>query len=89
MKYNRREGFFSKMVKRRRDSLGNSEKSRGLLGKKPFLPPPFTGNRGGGHRAPAALGFSGGHREGEKGVRAMENPLPAPIVAGDIVAAAS
>jgi len=37
---------------------------------------------GAGGLGPAALGFSGGHREGQKGVRAMGNPLPAPIWAG-------
>ena len=35
----------------------------------------------GGARA-AALGFGSGQEEGEKRVRAMGNPLPAPIWAG-------
>ena len=84
MKYNRREGFFSKMVKRRRNSLGNSEKREGFWAKSPFflLPSRETEEEGAGGLGPAALGFSGGHREGGKGVRAMENPLPAPIWAG-------
>jgi hypothetical protein len=46
------------------------------LGKKPILPPPFTGNRGGGHQAPAALGFSGGHREGKRGRGPWETRSP-------------
>ena len=40
MKYNKRRGFFCKMVKRRRDSLLNRGKGRGLWAKCPvfFLP---------------------------------------------------
>jgi len=50
----------------------------------PLLPPPTTGNRGGGAQGagglgPAALGLGGGHGEGEKGVEATGNLLPASI----------
>ena len=55
MKYNKRRGFFCKMVKMRRDSLLNRGKGRGVMGKMPcLLPPHALGNRGGGRGSAAA-----------------------------------
>ena len=53
MKYNKRRGFFCKMVKRRRDSLLNRGKGRGLWAKCPVFFLPRAGKQG---RGPALVG---------------------------------
>ena len=85
--YNKEQGFFCIKTKGWRVLLTIRRRGRGLWAKCPvfFLPSRWEageGAPGAGGLGPAALGFSGGHREGEKRVRAMGNPLPTAIWAG-------
>ena len=71
LKYNTRGGFFCKMVKRGKNSLGNRGKGKGFLAK---LPSSSSSRRHGteeGESAsapvnPGGQGFDGGPEQGEK-----------------------
>ena len=72
LKYIKGKGFFCKMAKRGRDSLGIRGKGRGLRAKLPFIPFLSTRKQGRGARAsaaanPAVLGHGGGRERGGKG----------------------
>ena len=87
MKYNKRGGFFCKMVKKGRDSLGNRGKGRGLRAKQPFIPFLSTGKQGRGTRASAAVNPAGpspgvGRRGREKEEGGVGNRSPTTIWAG-------
>ena len=72
LKYIKGKGFFCKMAKRGRDSLGIRGKGRGLWAKLPFIPFLSTRKQGRGAREsaaanPAVLGHDGGRERGGKG----------------------